>query len=310
MNNILYLLFLASFGLTCAPNKSKKEEVLSDSLKLPYKSTENSLLWEISDNGLAKPSYLFGTIHIIGKDDFFLGENIDKAIQESDLFVTEVALNNLLSINLMKEMMLPEDTSLRDLMSNEEYQKLKTFYESNMKMDESVFELTLSRMSPIVLQQQITVSAFGEKTKSYELELAKIAGNNDLENVGLETADLQMEVLSSVSLSDQVTMLMYTIDSLENANSELYKMIDLYKEQDVKGLSSFMNNSEFSKEFMKHKDDFLTNRNNNWVPQIDSLVQDKVCFIAVGAAHLYDNESGLIQLLQKKGYTVKPIEIN
>ncbi|MDV7395923.1 hypothetical protein RZS08_31315, partial [Arthrospira platensis SPKY1] len=29
---------------------------------------ENSLLWEISGKGLAQPSYLFGTIHIIGKD--------------------------------------------------------------------------------------------------------------------------------------------------------------------------------------------------------------------------------------------------
>ncbi|MBC8172521.1 MAG: TraB/GumN family protein, partial [Chitinophagales bacterium] len=29
-----------------------------------------SLLWEISGNGLTKPSYLFGTVHLIDKKDF------------------------------------------------------------------------------------------------------------------------------------------------------------------------------------------------------------------------------------------------
>ena len=29
----------------------------------------NTLLWEISGNGLAAPSYLFGTFHLLCKDD-------------------------------------------------------------------------------------------------------------------------------------------------------------------------------------------------------------------------------------------------
>ena len=29
-----------------------------------------SLLWEVSGNGITKPSYLFGTFHLICKEDF------------------------------------------------------------------------------------------------------------------------------------------------------------------------------------------------------------------------------------------------
>jgi len=34
----------------------------------------NSLLWEISGNDLTKPSYLFGTVHIIDSANYFLDE--------------------------------------------------------------------------------------------------------------------------------------------------------------------------------------------------------------------------------------------
>jgi hypothetical protein len=38
-------------------------------------------------------------------------------------------------------------------------------------------------------------------------------------------------------------------------------------------------------------------------------MQDKSCFVAVGAGHL-GGENGLINLLKKQGYSVEPISIN
>lgn len=35
---------------------------------------ENSLLWEVSGNGLSKPSYVYGTIHGICPTDYFMAE--------------------------------------------------------------------------------------------------------------------------------------------------------------------------------------------------------------------------------------------
>ena len=48
------------------------------------KPLQKSLLWEISGNGLTKPSYLYGTIHMICKDDASLGDSLVAAIQRSD----------------------------------------------------------------------------------------------------------------------------------------------------------------------------------------------------------------------------------
>lgn len=309
MNKLFYLLILTSLGISCSSSQSK-DHIKNDTLKLPYKSNNKSLFWEISGNNLAAPSYIFGTIHIIPAADYFLGNNVEKAIENTNFFVTEIKLSSLMDVSLMSGMMLPKDTSLHDIMTDEEYEKVKAFYAKKMKIEPDNFDDMLANVSPIVIQQQISLAAFGEETKSYELELSKIAAKNDLENRGLETADVQMQVLASIPLKEQVSMLLYTIDSIDDANSELYKMIDLYKNQEVEGLHEFMKKSDFSKEFMNHKDAFLTNRNKSWIPIIDSLIQEKPSFIAVGAAHLYDNTTGVIQLLEKEGYTVKPLELN
>lgn len=56
------------------------------------------------------------------------------------------------------------------------------------------------------------------------------------------------------------------------------------------------------------KDGLMFTRNNNWLPKVISALETKKCvFIAVGVAHL-DYKSGLIVLLQEKGYIFTPIQ--
>ena len=55
------------------------------------------------------------------------------------------------------------------------------------------------------------------------------------------------------------------------------------------------------------KPELLDNRNMNWVNQFEQLMPKSSLFAAVGAGHLF-GEQGLIQLLRKKGYRLKPIE--
>ncbi|MFD1601440.1 TraB/GumN family protein [Flavobacterium artemisiae] len=51
---------------------------------------ENSLLWEVSGNGLSKPSYLYGTVHMICSGDYFLTEKTKKAFETSSKLVLEI----------------------------------------------------------------------------------------------------------------------------------------------------------------------------------------------------------------------------
>ena len=52
-------------------------------------------------------------------------------------------------------------------------------------------------------------------------------------------------------------------------------------------------------------DRLLAERNRNWVAPVEACLKAKTaCFVVVGAAHLVGPES-LVNLLQKKGYTVE-----
>jgi uncharacterized protein YbaP (TraB family) len=51
----------------------------------------------------------------------------------------------------------------------------------------------------------------------------------------------------------------------------------------------------------------LGNRNQNWIPKMDILMQNQSTFFAVGAGHLGGNQ-GVIALLRKKGYQVEAVK--
>jgi len=58
---------------------------------------------------------------------------------------------------------------------------------------------------------------------------------------------------------------------------------------------------------MQYMDLLLYDRNKRWSEQIPQLAQDTPMLFAVGAGHL-GGERGVISLLRKKGYNVKPLD--
>src|SRR5215203_4362519 len=95
------------------------------------KPLQKSLLWEISGNGLTRPSYLYGTIHMICKDDAALGDSLVAAIERSDRVYFEIDMDNIMEmLSALKSFEMKNDTTLADLLSKEDYEKVKEFMES------------------------------------------------------------------------------------------------------------------------------------------------------------------------------------
>lgn len=57
----------------------------------------------------------------------------------------------------------------------------------------------------------------------------------------------------------------------------------------------------------EYKDVLLDNRNRAWIAKINAFAAEKPTLFAFGAGHL-GGEKGLIELLRKEGYTVKPLK--
>ena len=81
-------------------------------------------------------------------------------------------------------------------------------------------------------------------------------------------------------------------------------MITVYKTQRLNEIEQQLNDTTFGME--KHQDLLLNDRNKNWVAQLNKIMKTQSVFVGVGTGHLVGKE-GLISLLRKEGYTLKPV---
>src|ERR1700761_7048123 len=76
----------------------------------------HTLLWKITGKGLTKPSYLFGTMHILCADDAILSDSLKGAIRQCDEVYFEINLSDMAGMmNSMRYMRMNDNTSLSDL---------------------------------------------------------------------------------------------------------------------------------------------------------------------------------------------------
>jgi uncharacterized protein YbaP (TraB family) len=263
-------------------------------------SSQAQLLYKIEGKGLQKPSYIYGTIHIMPKKQFAISEAITTALKECESLVMEVDINMDLKtkIDAAQRSMLPNGKTIADITSAENAQKIKQFCVDSLHWKESKY-VRMSRLTPFFLTSIILQDLIG-KSKSFEVELNKLAEKNKMTTLGLETIQMQMDLVNDVPYEEQIKLL---LEGLTTNNSEYNTMLNCYLKQDLNKLGELMNDAELSPEFNAN---FLVKRNQNWIPQISKMVQEKPIFIAVGAGHL-PGEQGVLKLLQEAGYTVSPI---
>lgn len=261
----------------------------------------NALLWEISGNGLSKPSYLYGTIHMICAKDFFLGEQLKKKFSSTSKLYLEIDMDDP-SMNMkMLQLSMLKDKKLKDFFTENDYGKLNNFFKDSIGMPLTF----LGTMKPFVLFSIITLKTLPcEKQESYEMTFVKMAKDQGKEVLGLETVEDQIKVFDEMPDTTQAQMLMSYVNNFDEQKKEFSKMIGFYKNQNLDSLYEQITSSP---DIAGSEDALLYNRNQNWIPTIEKATKEEPIFFAVGAGHLA-GEKGVINLLRKKGYTVTPIK--
>lgn len=264
----------------------------------------SSLLWEISGKKVKSPSYIFGTMHLIPKDQFLFPESLQDKVKNSDLLVMEIG--GLSEQMKGMQLMMLEEGNLFDHFTEEQADSIYDYSEKNLGYTEEQLNTMFGKMKPFVLIQLMTKNAFGENPASYEMSLEKIAKEKEIEVEGLETVEEQMALFDSIPMKDQVKMVMSSLRNVDSSAIETQKLIDAYLKQDIDSLHRYMNQSD--SEISGFEDEFLNKRNENWIPLIKQYIKKNKTFIAVGAGHL-GGEKGVIELLRQEGYTLKPIDL-
>ena len=282
----------------------KGSKTQSETCEVTPVENEHSLLWEITGKDLKKKSYLFGTIHLIDSNSFFMGEGLLCRFNAADTLVMELSMDLEETMAAMEKAVLDNDQTLEDVMSPEEYSIFKNYVIDSLGINEAMFNASMNNLKPFFAWQQASMAEQMKSGKSYELKFLEMANKAEKPILGLETAMEQMSFFDSISIEEQVKMTIQGIREFRQDEKELQELIDAYTRQEMETLYALMHDS--SPEFMEYEDIFLTNRNKNWISKIEDMVSQSSVFIAVGAGHL-GGPNGVVKLLKEAGYTLTPV---
>ena len=280
------------------------------------------LLYKISGNGLEKPSYIIGTHHLANVGFVEKINGVKEALTETEQVYGELkwdALTNPDSLKVLQEVMqLPEGTTLKSLLTDEQYSRLNSFLKAKLGAGlDNPNVAPMGKMTPMALVTQLQVLTFlmnhmGEfdPTSTFDQYFQTQAQKNNMLCGGLETVAFQADVLyKSQSLERQVEQLMCLIDN-EKFNSQMMEdMTKAFYAQDLDALKKAMDEKLGTSCDSTPEEEALLiyNRNANWLKLMPGIMKASPTFFAVGAGHL-PGEKGVLQLLRNAGYTVEGVK--
>lgn len=260
------------------------------------KKIENSVLWEVSGNGLSKPSYLFGTVHMICAKDFVMKTKATNAFSKTSKLVLEVNMADNDEMKLMQQSAIGKEPLSKTLSPKQKELLEKTLHNNG--------GLTLAQVDNYTLETVMSllfVNSFGCSTdiKFYEMEFISKAKETNKPIAGLEKVSEQIDFLNKSFTDDEL------LSYFDQINPGMCNtMVKDYLNEDITSLYTMSTDVEMMSP--ETKKILLDNRNENWSKKMPELMKKESVFFAVGAAHLA-GDTGVINLLRKAGYTVKPI---
>lgn len=297
MKKYFWFTLLATTGFTLSSFAQKTSSA----------NTVNTLLWKISGKNLTKPSYIFGTMHMICASDIELSDSLKNAISQCDKVYLELDMNDMMQMmSAMMHMTMKGDTTLSDLLSPNDYKKVKKYFEEHKSM--LPFAM-MEKYKPLLLESMIMEqSGTCDNMIVIEQLVMQQAKEHDKQIKGLETFDYQLGIFDKIPYQLQAQQLVKMIDD-ENAgkngdDNEMKILTDAYRKQELNKMDDLTKDDPGIAGF---SDILLYNRNANWAKKLEELMANKSLVVAVGAGHL-PGKKGVLNLLREAGYKVEPVK--
>jgi len=265
-------------------------------------SQRTCCLWKVTTP--QNTVYLLGSIHMLEEKHFPLRRPIYEALQRAKHVVFEVNPASLAqaesSLTMLKMGVFTNGETLSNQLSPNGFAVAKTQLQ-NRGYDIEQF----NRFKPWFLALTIT-----------SVELQKLGFNPDIgvDNHlydmaqkqgkgihGLETFEDQMSIFNNMSPKTQELFVLQSLTELSLIESEINGLMRSWVQGNAKGLEVMLNSM---KQFPAVFQALITNRNQKWMPQIQSFLGKRDNYlVVVGSLHLL-GKGGLLEMLKQKGYAV------
>jgi uncharacterized protein YbaP (TraB family) len=263
--------------------------------------SDNSLLWKVTGNGLKKPTYLFGTFHLLANAYADTLPGVITAYKSSDAVVGELIIDSTIQAPMMEAQML-QGTTLQEVLPDTLYVKTSDWFKDEAGLDimklDGFNPIAVMTVEMAITKQKYFPNKQGDvQLDTYFQELGKKDGKKIL---GLESIDVQINALfNQITIARQVELLNETFKDARSFKTVMTTRNNAYLSNDLNALHQLMYGSTYKPEEMTP---LLDDRNNHWMEKLPALMKKQSLFVAMGALHLV-GQTGLVNQLRKKGYT-------
>ncbi len=251
-------------------------------------------MWVVRDEDTT--IYLFGTFHLLdGKTDWF-NDEVRVAFDQAQELVTEIDMRG--GDQQMTAQMQPlimqyaidgQRRKISDVLSADQNrilnEALATLGAAPGTFD--MFEPWFVSMSlSAVVAQRLGMTG----DNGAEAVLMRAAEGRNMTFGAVETLESQIRIFDEMPREAQIAQLKESLDKLDEMNTILARMLEVWNAGDAEALEQVMNEGLATNPALRRA--LLENRNRAWAEWIDErLDRPGVVFMAVGAGHLVGPDS-------------------
>lgn len=277
--------------------------VLCAILAAASRSQAEPAIWVVK--GPHATVYLFGSVHVLKKDQPWRSPKIDAALEQSQSLWLEIAnVDDPASMQpLMFQLGMDQEHPLSTKLTADQVAKLDKAAKSAGLPGEATLEPFKPWLAALTISIAPLVQAGYDPSSGVEFELKPEFDKAKKPVKGFETAEQQMHFFADMPDKAQVTYLDSELSDFDSAVDKFKQVVTAWYAGDTDALDHLLS-SEFRDKYPDLYKTLVVERNQNFAAQIQDLLKgDGVTFVAIGAGHLVGKD-GVATLLEKQGYKV------
>ena len=266
----------------------------------PTAAPERHSVWKVQGEKCAV--HLLGSVHVLKAEHYPLPAAFENAFSNASLIYFETDIGAMLKPETQSKLAmraaLPEGQTLKDSLSEQTYgglsQHLKASGIATAAVDRFKPGFVVMTLAMIELRKQ----GFNPES-GMDLHYFKRAEPERKTVRGLEPLDFQINLICDLRREEGEALMKSTLVDLQHARDKFGALITAWQTGDSASMEKLLNQAQKEDPAIMKK--FLTDRNRQWVPQIEALVRGtNNAVVIVGAGHLVGQE-GIVELLRQKG---------
>lgn len=266
-------------------------------------TAQHHALWSLK--GKSNTVYLLGSVHFLSASEQ-LPAVVDAAYTDAESLLMEIDMDDLDPLEMQQVTLelglLPPDQTLEQELGAPTYAKVAA-----RAREIGVEPELLNRFRPwfaaMTLVQLHLVKMGLDPSAGVEYRLTARATKDGKPIRGLETLKQQLGMLAGLPERQQREFLLYSVEDTERATREIDALLKAWRNGDSAALARLM--AEGFEEYPDLYRPLTTDRNRQWIPAIEDLLDDSDDYlVVVGTLHLVGKDS-VIDLLERKGHKVQ-----